>query len=83
MKKIVTKKFIVLVLVFVVGIALYLFKERFEFYQFDHSVWMEASKTGKAKRYYMAKYLIDHNMLMGISYEQVLEKLGTPIIRIS
>jgi hypothetical protein len=45
------------------------------FYRFDEGAW---ASTNPENRYFMARYLVDHGTLNGLSREEVIGKLGKP-----
>ena len=47
--------------------------ERQRFYRFDPELW---AKSKPADRYYMARYLVDQHVLIGLTREEVVAKLG-------
>jgi hypothetical protein len=49
--------------------------ERLQFYRFDSIAWTNADKN---QRYYMAKFLIDQNLLIGKTRPEVIKLLGKP-----
>lgn len=49
--------------------------EQHRFYRFDAITWAQVKQ---ADRYYMAKYMVDNQMLLGKSRTEIIEKLGNP-----
>ncbi len=47
--------------------------ERLRFYAFDHEKWANANESD---RYFMAKYLVDQEMLIGKTKDEVSHLLG-------
>ncbi|MGB8166570.1 MAG: hypothetical protein WCF18_03695 [Chthoniobacteraceae bacterium] len=51
------------------------FLEKYRYYRFEPALWAQAKPR---QRYYMARYLVDHRLLHGLTRESVVEKLGKP-----
>ncbi|MBM4048762.1 MAG: hypothetical protein FJ279_26970 [Planctomycetes bacterium] len=70
---------VILVLAAIVAALAILNRERFQYYRFDPELWMRLSPVReRQKRYYMARYLIDHGLLVGKSHTEVVAMLGLP-----
>ncbi len=54
-------------------------RERVLYYKFDEEQWKTLTTMDQVeKRYYMARYLINHDLLIAKSQPEILEMLGQP-----
>jgi len=69
---------LVLILIALAGLV-YLNRERLFYYHFDQAQWAKFSSPQQAaKRYYMARYLIDRGLLAGKTPREISAMLGEP-----
>lgn len=47
--------------------------EKWRFYRYDPALWATSSPKD---RYYMARYIVEHRVLNGLTYTEVIRKLG-------
>ncbi len=47
--------------------------EKWRFYRFEPALWANCPPKD---RYYMAKYIVEHRLLDGLTYPEVINKLG-------
>ena len=54
------------------------YQEKRLYYRFSSEQWKETSRTDVRLHYYQARYLIDSSLLLGLSPEEIVARLGQP-----
>ncbi len=54
-------------------------RERWFYYRFTPELWKKTSEgSDHGRHYYQARYLVDHSLLLGLSQNEIVSRLGAP-----